>query len=226
MGLFVNLCDNGFQGTKTVHKTPTLKSKRGFTIIEVLIVLAIAGLLILLVFLAVPAIQRTARNYQRKSVATAVLAELNNYFATSSKRGWPAEPPFDLYGDETDMCKVMQQAVAGAVGNISSCDYDVDNGGSPSMHCQARGESDKGWTVCWQGIDHTEDPDMHDYKGAYDVIGIAPGHWCVTDSTPGHGGDMGPLTSDTAGKSYKVISVVTKLEKDMPFCLDSGAQVD
>ncbi|MDB5165097.1 MAG: hypothetical protein JWL89_723 [Candidatus Saccharibacteria bacterium] len=42
------------------------KSK-GFTIIEVMIVLAIAGLILLIVFLAVPALQRNSRNTSRKS---------------------------------------------------------------------------------------------------------------------------------------------------------------
>ena len=41
--------------------------EKGFTIIEVLIVLAIAGLIILVVFLAVPALQRNSRNTQRKN---------------------------------------------------------------------------------------------------------------------------------------------------------------
>jgi prepilin-type N-terminal cleavage/methylation domain-containing protein len=38
------------------------KTNSGFTIIEVLIVLAIAGLILLIVFLAVPALQRNSRN--------------------------------------------------------------------------------------------------------------------------------------------------------------------
>ncbi len=41
------------------------KKTEGFTIIEVLIVLAIAGLILLIVFLAVPALQRNSRNTQR-----------------------------------------------------------------------------------------------------------------------------------------------------------------
>ena len=44
-------------------------NSEGFTIIEVMIVLAIAGLILLIVFLAVPALQRNARNTQRKSDA-------------------------------------------------------------------------------------------------------------------------------------------------------------
>ena len=54
----------------------------GFTIIEVLIVLAIAGLMMMVVFLAVPALQRNARNSQRESdtsrVAAAVQEIVNN----------------------------------------------------------------------------------------------------------------------------------------------------
>ncbi len=57
------------------------KSKReeGFTIIEVLIVLAIAGLIILIVFLAVPALQRNSRNTQRKNDVSAILAAISEY---------------------------------------------------------------------------------------------------------------------------------------------------
>ena len=57
----------------------TKKRKDGFTIIEVMIVLAIAGLIMLIVFLAVPALQRTARNTQRKNDASAIAAAVANY---------------------------------------------------------------------------------------------------------------------------------------------------
>jgi prepilin-type N-terminal cleavage/methylation domain-containing protein len=51
------------------------KSKgEGFTIIEVMIVLAIAGLILLIVFLAIPALQRNSRNTQRKNDAAAYTA--------------------------------------------------------------------------------------------------------------------------------------------------------
>ena len=49
------------------------KRQSGFTIIEVLIVLAIAGLILLIVFLAVPALQRNSRNTQRKNDVQAAL---------------------------------------------------------------------------------------------------------------------------------------------------------
>lgn len=53
------------------------KREEGFTIIEVLIVLAIAGLIILIVFLAVPALQRNSRNTQRTNDASRLSAAIN-----------------------------------------------------------------------------------------------------------------------------------------------------
>jgi prepilin-type N-terminal cleavage/methylation domain-containing protein len=60
----------------------------GFTIIEVMIVLAIAGLIMLIVFLAVPALQRTSRNTQRKNDASAVASAMSNY-ASDNAGGIP-----------------------------------------------------------------------------------------------------------------------------------------
>lgn len=54
--------------TKIRNKT------EGFTIIEVLIVLAIAGLIMVIVFLAVPALQRNSRNTQYREEANNLLA--------------------------------------------------------------------------------------------------------------------------------------------------------
>ena len=55
------------------------KESKGFTIIEVMIVLAIAGLIILIVLLAIPALQRNSRNTTIKNDATAVSAAISEY---------------------------------------------------------------------------------------------------------------------------------------------------
>lgn len=57
------------------------KKTEGFTIIEVLIVLAIAGLIMLIVFLAVPALQRNQRNNARTSDASRVAAAVTECLA-------------------------------------------------------------------------------------------------------------------------------------------------
>jgi len=54
---------------KLTHKS----NQKGFTIIEVLIVLAIAGLIMLVVFLAVPALNRNSHNNQYKTEASNLL---------------------------------------------------------------------------------------------------------------------------------------------------------
>lgn len=56
----------------------TLK-QRGFTIIEVVLVLAIAGLIFLVVFLAVPALQTSQRDTQRRSDLSRLQTSIENY---------------------------------------------------------------------------------------------------------------------------------------------------
>lgn len=55
------------------------KDQKGFTIIEVLIVLAIAGLILLIVFLAVPSLQRNSRNTARKADISAILGAMSEF---------------------------------------------------------------------------------------------------------------------------------------------------
>lgn len=54
-------------------------NKKGFTIIEVVLVLAIAGLIFLMVFLALPTLQRNQRDTRRKSDLGRVQAQLESY---------------------------------------------------------------------------------------------------------------------------------------------------
>ncbi len=53
------------------------RKQEGFTIIEVLIVLAIAGLIMLIVFLAVPALQRSSRNRGREADASLIASAIS-----------------------------------------------------------------------------------------------------------------------------------------------------
>jgi prepilin-type N-terminal cleavage/methylation domain-containing protein len=62
----------------------TNQKGRGFTIIEVMIVLTIAGLILLIVFLAVPALQRNSRNTQRKNDIAGLLSAVAEYVANNN----------------------------------------------------------------------------------------------------------------------------------------------
>jgi len=55
------------------------KQQKGFTIIEVVLVLAIAGLIFLIVFLAVPALQRSQRDTQRRNDVSRMMSQVSQY---------------------------------------------------------------------------------------------------------------------------------------------------
>lgn len=61
------------------------QKEKGFTIIEVVLVLAIAGLIFLIVFLAVPALQRGQRDQARKSDVGRIIAGVQDW--KSNHRG-------------------------------------------------------------------------------------------------------------------------------------------
>lgn len=64
---------------------PQLKNKQGFTIIEVVLVLAIAALIFLMVFIALPALQRNQRDTQRKNDLGRFMSGVSSY--QSNNRG-------------------------------------------------------------------------------------------------------------------------------------------
>ena len=61
------------------------KNEKGFSIIEVVLVLAIAALIFLMVFIALPALQKSQRDNARKQDASNVASALNTY--KGNKRG-------------------------------------------------------------------------------------------------------------------------------------------
>lgn len=63
---------------------------KGFTIIEVVLVLAIAGLIFLMVFLGLPALQRAQRDTARKQDVAMVVTALHNWKANNQGRGYAA----------------------------------------------------------------------------------------------------------------------------------------
>lgn len=65
------------------------KKADGFTIIEVLIVLAIAGIISLIVFQAVPSLTRNARNSNRKNDVNEILSAVSRYQLNHSGTVFP-----------------------------------------------------------------------------------------------------------------------------------------
>lgn len=63
--------------------TNNKQKKQGFTIIEVVLVLAIAGLIFAIVFSALPAVQRSRRDTERKQDLATIVAEIDVYGANN-----------------------------------------------------------------------------------------------------------------------------------------------
>lgn len=59
-------------------------NKKGFTIIEVVLVLAIAGLIFLMVFIALPALQRNQRDAARKQESGKIASAITSYQSNNS----------------------------------------------------------------------------------------------------------------------------------------------
>lgn len=71
--------------------------KRGFTIIEVSLVLAIAGLILVMAFVALPTLQRQARDSKRKEDTMTFIQALKKY--QQNNRGKLPDSNFEAYED-------------------------------------------------------------------------------------------------------------------------------
>lgn len=86
------------------------KRQEGFTIIEVMIVLAIAGLIMVIVFLAIPQLQRSQRNTKAKDVVNRMKASLEEFAGNNngkypwdaSSGAWSSGTTYNLSGTTAD----------------------------------------------------------------------------------------------------------------------------
>jgi len=99
--------------------TSGIKQQKGFTIIEVVLVLAIAGLIFLMVFVALPSLQRGQRDAQRKQDLSRVSVQLTNY--VSSTRG-------SVPGDSSSLGTFVKGFLKGPSNETAGDDYKDPNG--------------------------------------------------------------------------------------------------
>ena len=110
------------------------KKKNGFTIIEVVLVLAIAGLIFLMVFIALPALQANQRDTSRKNDVGIVMTAIASY--SSNNRG--SLPPIG-----TAIGGTGNTAFSSYVSNLSANTTKVVvSGPQPSAFTPADGEID------------------------------------------------------------------------------------
>lgn len=105
------------------------RKQQGFTIIEVVLVLAIAGLIFLMVFIALPALQRGQRDTSRRSSLSTFTAQVTQ-FQSNNKGAVPTTANIDTF-----ITKYMQSNWVDPTSNApyakAGSDGAVDNATTP-----------------------------------------------------------------------------------------------
>jgi type II secretory pathway pseudopilin PulG len=93
----------------------------GFTIIEVVLVIAIVGFIMIILFIALPQLQRNIRDHQRKNLANTIFDALDAYAGSHNDTyPWGSQYP-DIYNDpsckgqEGTFCDFYQTYVKGKI---------------------------------------------------------------------------------------------------------------
>lgn len=114
--------------------------QKGFTIIEVMIVLAIAGVILLMVFLAIPALQRNNRNTQTRNDVASVLGFVSEY-ASNNNGALPGSICSASTG-EVQMISGTTGCVASATAKVGNIRPNVTVVGSATVTAPATGTLD------------------------------------------------------------------------------------
>jgi prepilin-type N-terminal cleavage/methylation domain-containing protein len=122
-------------------KKQNQQAKSGFTIIEVVLVLAIAGLIFLMVFVALPALQRSQRDTQRRNdmsrVDTALVQYQTNHTTGSNitslpdAGSWVGAENFPTTCNSA--CAFIQQYMNSGSGTVATNDFTDPDGTYYSM---------------------------------------------------------------------------------------------
>lgn len=125
--------------------------EKGFTIIEVVLVLAIAGLIFLMVFIALPALQRSQRDTQRRDDVSRFVSQLTSY-STNNRGSLPNYAKVKQAGANGFMDAYMK-ASDGEFNDPTSGDAYVITDGEPAVgqiqyvqgsHCEGEGVASGG----------------------------------------------------------------------------------
>ena len=134
------------------------KSQKGFTIIEVALVLAVGAMIFLVVFLAVPALQRNSRNDARKRDVSSVVEAIADYSANNAGDKLTNGDQYDgspvtatklgRYLDKLSNNTSKVTVKTGTAGPLSSSDLNAEGSDTISIYtgvkCKGNEEVEKG----------------------------------------------------------------------------------
>jgi len=190
----------------------------GFTIIEVMIVLAIAGVILLIVFLAVPKVQQQGRNYQRKQYAALVAAALSTYaFQTNGRL------PACSYSFPSGCSTAANEASVFMIDDMppsSIDDYSSTTTSDVSTDfCHGEANPSQSVVYCWD--DRSSLYIHHDLAPQAGQIIIAALHECGSRSGGGTYGDQTIVDTPTGVNFLSIAAVVIGLEGGTYLCINN-----
>jgi prepilin-type N-terminal cleavage/methylation domain-containing protein len=201
---------------KYIMSTNKLNKQLGFTIVETIIVLAIAGLIMAIVFIAIPEAQVIRRDNIRKNyIARLIQSEEeylknNNKFPACDDGAVHACTPEDITAAERFITLYMPEGNDPSTGQPYS--DTSSNSGYDSNGAFVRTDTDTVYYFYNAGyVSHSITP-------ALGQIFVATGHYCLGDG-PSAPGD-GPLSGSDTDLSR--IVVLIGLERGGYYCLDNN----
>lgn len=171
-----------------------LRNEKGFTIVEVVLVLAIAGLIFLIVFLALPALQRSRRDTQRKADVSRVMAQLESY-AGNNDGSYPTATGGNTATEFGDAAADTNAFIASYVLTQGST---LNNPGSGSLYTILFGTANADAATDFAGTGPTAGDEL-----VYAVGAVCSGEFM------------------TASSGTREIAVVIELEDGNSYCQDN-----
>ncbi len=109
-----------------------IDSNEGFTIVEVLIVLAIAGIILLILFLAVPTLQRASRNNTHRAAAVYIFQAYSDWLAAHGISNFgESQPDWVVNCGTTDSNTQFCQSLKSSFGKYENNILAYGSTGSP-----------------------------------------------------------------------------------------------
>jgi|GEM_PF-6758730 len=119
----------------------TLKNRKGFTLIEIVIVLAIAALIMVVVFIAVQGAQRGQRDQSRKDLANRAVAKTQEYRGNNNGTA-PLAAQLAAYFSAGDL-----PTIGGTVGSVTVATAPLSCAAATTQAIVATGSPDVGY-IC------------------------------------------------------------------------------
>ncbi|MBR3052237.1 type II secretion system protein [Candidatus Saccharibacteria bacterium] len=154
------------------------QTKEGFTIIEVGLVLAIAGLIFLMVFIALPSLQRSQRDSRRRDDISILLRKLKDY-QTNNRGALPGGSSATYTYNSSNSNKLTW---GGFYADYLGNKFEDPGGSAYVLHVKNCGGTGSVGSVCGTNMSENSTTFPNDYKIAIVLQAVCDGNQAVVSN--------------------------------------------